>query len=60
MDLRAVLVDDEQLARDELVYLLGQVGGVELIGQAGNGVEALDTIRRLQPDWSFSTCRCRG
>jgi len=35
MDLRAVLVDDEQLARDELGYLLGQVGGVEIVGQAG-------------------------
>src|ERR1700674_1671568 len=47
MDLRAVLVDDEQLARDELGYLLGQIGGVEIIGQAGNGVEALTTIDRL-------------
>ena len=45
MDLRAVLVDDEQLARDELGYLLGQLGGVEVIGQAGNGVEALDDHR---------------
>src|ERR687887_1232541 len=53
MDLRAVLVDDEQLARDELGYLLGQVGGVEVIGQAGNGVEALTTIDRLQPDLVF-------
>src|SRR5437867_5913258 len=50
MDLRAVLVDDEQLARDELGYLLGQVGGVEVIGQAGNGLEALTTIDRLHPD----------
>ena len=49
-DLRAVLVDDEQLARDELGYLLGQVGGIEIIGQAGNGVEALNTIDRLHPD----------
>ncbi len=49
MDLRTVLVDDEQLARDELGYLLGQVGGVEVIGQAGNGLEALTTIDRLQP-----------
>ena len=39
MDLRAVLVDDEQLARDELGYLLGQIGGVEVLGQAGNGIE---------------------
>jgi two-component system response regulator LytT len=42
--LTAVLVDDEQLARDELGYLLNQIGGVEVLGQAGNGVEALTTI----------------
>src|SRR5262245_40353914 len=50
MDLRAVLVDDEQLARDELRYLLGQVGGIDVLGQAGNGTEALAVIARLAPD----------
>jgi two-component system, LytTR family, response regulator len=60
MDLRAVLVDDEQLARDELGYLLGQVGGVEVVGQAGNGVEALSTIDRLQPDLVFLDVQMPG
>jgi two-component system LytT family response regulator/two-component system response regulator LytT len=60
MDLRAVLVDDEQLARDELGYLLGQVGGVEVIGQAGNGLEALTTIDRLQPDVVFLDVQMPG
>jgi two-component system LytT family response regulator/two-component system response regulator LytT len=60
MDLRAVVVDDEQLARDELGYLLGQIGGVELIGQAGNGLEALDTIERLQPDVVFLDVQMPG
>jgi two-component system LytT family response regulator/two-component system response regulator LytT len=60
MDLRAVLVDDEQLARDELGYLLGQIGGVEVIGQAGNGVEALTTIDRLQPDVVFLDVQMPG
>jgi two-component system response regulator LytT len=59
-ELRAVLVDDEQLARDELGYLLGQVGGVEIIGQAGNGVEALTTIDRLQPDVVFLDVQMPG
>jgi two-component system, LytTR family, response regulator LytT len=58
--LRAVLVDDEQLARDELGYLLGQVGGVDVIGQAGNGVEALTTIERLQPDVVFLDIQMPG
>jgi len=60
MELRAVLVDDEQLARDELVYLLGQVGGVEVLAQAGNGVEALSTIERLQPDVVFLDVQMPG
>jgi two-component system LytT family response regulator/two-component system response regulator LytT len=59
-DLRAVLVDDEQLARDELGYLLGQVGGIEIIGQAGNGVEALNTIDRLHPDVVFLDVQMPG
>src|SRR5712692_8123493 len=60
MDLRALLVDDEQLARDELGYLLGQIGGVEVLGQAGNGVEALTTIERLQPDVVFLDVQMPG
>jgi two-component system response regulator LytT len=60
MDLRAVLVDDEQLARDELAYLLDQLGGVEVIGQAGNGVEALSAIGRLQPDVVFLDVQMPG
>ena len=60
MDLRAVLVDDEQLARDELGYLLGQVGGVDIIGQAGHGVEALTTIEQLQPDVVFLDIQMPG
>ena len=60
MDLRAVVVDDEQLARDELGYLLGQLGGIEVIAQAGNGVEALSTIERLQPDVVFLDVQMPG
>ena len=47
--LRTVVVDDEQLARSELCFLLEQLGGIEIIGQAGNGVEALSVIEGL-PD----------
>ena len=60
MDLRTIVVDDEQLARDELGYLLGQAGGVEVIAQAGNGVEALETIDRLQPDLVFLDVQMPG
>jgi two-component system response regulator LytT len=60
MDLRAVLVDDERLARDELGFLLGQLGGIEVIGQAGDGVEALTTIERLLPDIVFLDVQMPG
>jgi len=60
MALRAVLVDDEQLAREELGYLLGQVGGVDVIGQAGNGVEAISAIERLRPDVVFLDVQMPG
>jgi two-component system LytT family response regulator/two-component system response regulator LytT len=48
--LKTIVVDDEQLARDELRYLLEQLGGVEIVAQAGNGVEALRVIEEYQPD----------
>src|SRR5438477_97008 len=60
LDLRTVVVDDEQLARDELGYLLGRIAGVEVIGHAGNGVEALSTIDRLRPDLVFLDVQMPG
>ena len=58
--LKAVLVDDEQLARDELGYLLGQIGGVDVVGQAGNGVEALAVIDRSDPEVVFLDVQMPG
>jgi two-component system LytT family response regulator/two-component system response regulator LytT len=60
IDLKAVLVDDEPLAREELGFLLGQLGGVDIVGQAGDGVDALDTIDRLQPDVVFLDVQMPG
>ncbi len=48
--LKTIVVDDEQLARDELSYLLEQLGGIEIVAQAGNGVEALRVIEEYEPD----------
>jgi two-component system, LytTR family, response regulator LytT len=48
--LRTIVVDDEQLAREELCFLLGQLDGVEVAGQAGNGIEALRVIEEHVPD----------
>ncbi|NUR56077.1 MAG: response regulator transcription factor [Acidobacteria bacterium] len=49
-DLRTVVVDDEQLAREELCFQLQQLGAVEVVAQASNGVDALRVIEEHQPD----------
>ena len=48
--IRTVVVDDEALAREELIYLLGQVGGVEVVGQAANGLDAIEIVDESHPD----------
>jgi two-component system LytT family response regulator/two-component system response regulator LytT len=48
--LRTVVVDDEEPARDELCFLLQQIGGVDIVAQAANGVDALRVIEEHQPD----------
>ncbi|HEX5475019.1 MAG TPA: LytTR family DNA-binding domain-containing protein [Vicinamibacterales bacterium] len=49
-ELRVVVVDDEQLAREELCFLLGKLEAVQIVAQAGNGIEALRVIEAQQPD----------
>jgi two-component system, LytTR family, response regulator LytT len=60
MNLRTLVVDDEQLARDELCFLLAEVGGVEVIGQAANGIEAIEALDRLRPDIVFLDIQMPG
>jgi len=58
--MRALVVDDEPLARARLVRLLQAAGGVEIVGEAGDGEEALDKIRGLSPDVVFLDIRMPG
>lgn len=51
--LKALLVDDEVPARSELRYLLGEAGGVEVVGEAGSATEALQLIRAIPYDVVF-------
>jgi two-component system response regulator LytT len=60
MNLSALIIDDEQLARDELKYLLGQVGGVEVVAQGTNGIEAVDLIEEHRPDLVFLDVQMPG
>jgi two-component system LytT family response regulator len=51
--IRALIVDDEPLARSNVSALLRSHAEVEIVGQCQDGAEALDEIRRLQPDIVF-------
>ena len=48
--LRALIVDDEPLARERVASLLGAEPDVEVVGECGDGREAVDAIRRLGHD----------
>ena len=50
MSIRALVVDDEEPARNELCFQLEQLEGVEVAGQAGDGPQALELVDALHPD----------
>jgi len=56
----AVIVDDEQLALDELRYLLKSVDDVEIIAQGHNGLEAVNLIKEHSPDIVFLDVQMPG
>jgi len=58
--LTALIIDDEPLARQELQYLLEAEGGVSVLAEGGNGIEAVDLIRTHKPDVLFLDVRMPG
>lgn len=50
MILRVLIVDDEPLARRRMVIMLRQMVGLDIVGEAGNGDEALEMVRTHAPD----------
>jgi len=51
--LKALIIEDEQPARDELKYLLSEYEDIEIVGEADNGVTGLKLIEELKPDVVF-------
>ena len=60
MALTALIIDDEALARQELQYLLERAGGVEVLAQGTNGIEAVELIRLHRPDVVFLDVQMPG
>src|SRR5690606_34490070 len=53
MHMRALIVDDERLARKELIKLLEEHPSIEVVGEAVNADEAYQMINNLNPDLLF-------
>jgi two-component system response regulator LytT len=60
MKITALIVDDEQPARDELAFLLKGFPDIELVGQGKNGLEAVSLIRELGPNLVFLDVQMPG
>jgi two-component system, LytTR family, response regulator LytT len=60
MPLSALIVDDEQLARDELAYLLKNAGDINVVAQGKNGLEAVTLVKEHNPDLVFLDVQMPG
>lgn len=58
--MRAVLVDDERLASDELAYMLREFPDVEVVGTARNGLEAVELLETVEADLVFLDVQMPG
>ena len=60
MQIRAFLADDERAARARLRRLLDRHPQIEIIGEATNGLEAVEAIERLRPELLFLDVQMPG
>jgi two-component system, NarL family, response regulator LiaR len=48
--IRVLIAEDHRVVRQGLRFLLSQEDDIEVVGEAADGIEALDSLRRLRPD----------
>ena len=53
MSIRSIIVDDEPFARNIIKKFLKDESDIELLGECGDGVEAVEMIKRMKPDLVF-------
>ena len=58
--MKALIVDDERLARKELMKLLEEHPSIEIIGEAMNAEEAINMVNELNPDLLFLDIQMPG
>src|SRR5271165_2609383 len=60
MSITALIIDDEQLAREELEYLLRDEDDIDVVAKGRNGIEAVELIRSHHPDVVFLDVQMPG
>ncbi|MEI2766596.1 MAG: response regulator transcription factor [Dermatophilaceae bacterium] len=60
MSIRVVVADDQDLVRTGLVMILGAQPDIDVVGQAADGIQALDVSTRLRPDVLLVDIRMPG
>ena len=50
MSIRVVVADDQDLVRTGLVMILGAQPGIDVVGEAADGIQAIEVATRLRPD----------
>lgn len=58
--MKALLIDDERLARQELKNLLASYGEIQIVGEANNAETAIESIKQLKPDVIFLDIQMPG
>ncbi len=58
--MKILIVDDEQLARDRLARMVGALEGCTVVGEAGNGLQALEQAQHSDPDVVLLDIRMPG
>jgi two-component system response regulator AlgR len=57
---KVLIVDDEQLARDRIARMLSDLSGYDVVGQAANGMQAVERCETTQPDVVLLDIRMPG